>query len=124
MALSDFFRINFPYGIARDPEIGWYAFNREYMPLGWHKKDHSVFNATKLEEIRKIGSNYKGLTEKLLLELADGPNNIDRDEQGKITRIWFSVMVAIPIMIQKTGNHTLRKSKNLESLKLIELLNR
>ena len=118
MALSDFFRINFPYGIARDSEIGWYAFNREYMPLGWHKKDHSVFNATKLEEIRKIGSNYKGLTEKLLLELADGPNNIDRDEQGKITRIWFYSDGSNPNNDSKNWEPYIRKIKKLGKLKV------
>jgi hypothetical protein len=32
MALSDFFRINMPYGLKRNPSDEWFAFNREYMP--------------------------------------------------------------------------------------------
>ncbi|MBB5638260.1 hypothetical protein HDE68_004189 [Pedobacter cryoconitis] len=118
MALSDFFRINFPNAIARDPEIRWYAFNREYMPLGWHKKDHSVFNPTKLEEIRKIGSNYNSLTEKHLLVLADGPNSTDRDEHGKITRIWFYSDGSNPNIDSKNYEPYIKKIKKLGKLEV------
>ncbi|MCB0476726.1 MAG: hypothetical protein KDC84_01085 [Crocinitomicaceae bacterium] len=34
--LSDFFRINLPYGITRKEDGSWMAFNREYMPLGYN----------------------------------------------------------------------------------------
>lgn len=40
MPLSDFFRINLPYGIKRNSKNEWFAFNREYVPIGWNKKDH------------------------------------------------------------------------------------
>jgi len=34
--LSDFFRINLPYGIAKNENGEWMAFNREYLPLGYN----------------------------------------------------------------------------------------
>ena len=34
MALSNFFKINLPYGIKRNENGQWTAFNREYKPLG------------------------------------------------------------------------------------------
>ncbi len=37
--LSDFFRINLPYGISRTDDNEWFAFNREYLPLGWNDSD-------------------------------------------------------------------------------------
>jgi hypothetical protein len=36
MALTDFFRINLPYGIQKNDVGEWSAFNREYKPLGWN----------------------------------------------------------------------------------------
>lgn len=41
MALTDFFRINLPYGIVRDSKGRWSAFNREYLPLGWNEREDS-----------------------------------------------------------------------------------
>lgn len=35
MALSDFFRINLPYGLKRNEEGKWLVFNREYIPIGF-----------------------------------------------------------------------------------------
>lgn len=118
MALNDFFRINFPYGIARDAQGGWYAFNREYMPLGWHTKDQDVFNATMAEEVQKISCNYKGLTERLLLELSDGPDYVDRDDKGEISRIWFYGDGSNPNDDLKSWEPYLRKMKRLGKLKV------
>jgi hypothetical protein len=34
MALTDFFRINLPYGLKKKLDNKWFIFNREDMPLG------------------------------------------------------------------------------------------
>jgi hypothetical protein len=39
MPLTDFFRINLPYGLKRNDNDEWFCFNREYVPLGWNSKD-------------------------------------------------------------------------------------
>jgi len=39
MSLTDFFRINLPYGIHRNKNNEWSAFNREYLPLGWNNNE-------------------------------------------------------------------------------------
>ncbi|MFW0716216.1 hypothetical protein [Pedobacter sp. N23S346] len=118
MALTDFFRINFPYGIAFIPKMGWYAFNREYMPLGWHKKDHTAFNSSTVEEIQKISSFYKGLSEKLLHELADESDSIERDDSGEITRIWFYSDSNNPNNDLKNWEPYIKKIKKLAKLKV------
>mgnify|MGYP001099126045 CR=1 FL=1 len=118
MALTDFFRINFPYGIAFIPNQGWYAFNREYMPLGWHTKDHTAFDSSTNDEIQKISSFYKGVSEKFLLELADGSDSIERDDSGEITRIWFYSDGNNPNNDLKYWDHYIKKIKKLGKLKV------
>ena len=80
MALTDFFRINFPYGIQRNDTDEWFAFNREYMPLGTAKKTAVLSD----EDWKKlfVGVRYNGLTDKLLTEIAAGEPK--RDDTGKI----------------------------------------
>jgi len=86
--LSDFFRINLPYGIQRNADGGWCAFNREYMPLGFNIDHHSTATSVNHTEA-PIYTEYLRITESLLLSLADSPNSIDRDQNGNITRIWL-----------------------------------
>lgn len=86
--LNDFFRINMPYGVAKNENNEWVAFNREYLPLG--------FNDTNLKKRPgedyqgyPIYTKYKGLTEKLLIKLAWGEKGIIRNEKGEIKTIFF-----------------------------------
>lgn len=81
--LNTFFKINLPYGIKRNDNGEWMAFNREYIPIGFNKgkeSDNDQYN---------IYTSYKGLTEKLLIELADGGHHISRDSSGKINMVFF-----------------------------------
>ena len=89
--LSDFFRINLPYGISRNDQDEWMAFNREYMPLGFsttnYPKEHNADNPF---PNLPVHVKYKGLTEKVLTELATKADGaIKRDEDGKISKIWL-----------------------------------
>ncbi len=68
--LSDFFRINLPYGLERNANGEWMAFNREYLPLGFNTKDlRSDFFPEKEVEDSPYYTRYKGLTERVLLSL-------------------------------------------------------
>lgn len=82
--LSDFFRINMPYGIKKNDKGEWMAFNREYKPLG--------FNTTELvkEQDYPIHVKYRGLSDALLLKLAhtDG-HSVTHDIYGSIERIFL-----------------------------------
>lgn len=71
--------------MKRNEKGQWTAFNREYMPLGYNitEHNHSLFDSM------PIHTEYKGLTEKLLLELGGDEKSVRRDEQGKICQIWF-----------------------------------
>ena len=88
MALTDFFRINLPYGIARNEQGEWMAFNREYLPLG-HRDTKSKFDLNK-EEDHPAYTKYNGLTEAFLIKLAakDG-TAINRNDAGEIVKVWF-----------------------------------
>jgi hypothetical protein len=89
--LSDFFRINLPYGIARNDNGEWMAFNREYMPLGYNDmKYKKADNPNNSFLGLPIYTKYKNATENVLLKLAanDG-ESIKRDDKGKIKTVWF-----------------------------------
>lgn len=82
MALNNFFKINFPYGIKANKKGEWTAFNREYKPLG---------NKDSLKEVKDEDftyCKYKGLTETLLKKLADTPDSIVL-ENSKIVKVFF-----------------------------------
>jgi hypothetical protein len=86
--LSDFFRINLPYGIARNEKNEWMAFNREYMPLGFNDYNFKGQPGEDYTDM-PVYSKYKGLTEKFLLELAHSDNGIQRNEDGDIIKVFF-----------------------------------
>jgi hypothetical protein len=114
MALTDFFRINLPYGIERNDNNEWFAFNREYMPLGWHTKSFENFDEKQHE---LISQTYTGMTEALLLKLAN-PGSVDRDKNGKIYRIWFYNDRTNPMNDSKEWDVYLSKLKRIATLKV------
>ena len=89
--LSVFFRINLPYGISRTKNNEWFAFNREYLPLGWNDWDtKATFHIEERYDDLPIYTKFNRLTNKLLKELADNiETNIRYDDNGKIQTIWL-----------------------------------
>jgi len=79
--MSDFFRINLPYGIRikKDGQIA--AFNREYKPLGGSFSDDS--NSKLLYE------KYREITPEKINELAFDANSISVDTKDDSTTILF-----------------------------------
>lgn len=86
--LSDFFRINLPYGIAKNSKGEWMAFNREYMPIGFNNQDSKGDPGTSYADL-SIYTKYKGITEKLLTEISDNESDIHRDENGNIIKLFL-----------------------------------
>lgn len=86
--LNDFFRINLPYGIAKNENGEWMAFNREYMPLGYN---NHAFKGNPGESFLDIPiyTKYKRVTEKLLTELAHSENGIQRNEKKEIVKVFL-----------------------------------
>jgi len=86
---SDFFRINLPYGIEKTTEGEWFAFNRDYLPIGWNGDNEK----TKKEDLVKslpIYTKYKLITEKFLKELAwDDEDGILTNEKGEVVKVWL-----------------------------------
>lgn len=64
MALTDFFRINMPYGIVKNDKGEWLAFNREYVPIGWNDEQHKqdLTSSESFSDI-PIKTRYKNATE-------------------------------------------------------------
>lgn len=85
--LTDFFRINLPYGIKKNSKGEWAAFNREYQPLGFNKTSQTLPS----EEFDKlfVYTKYTGLTESLLLKIASEERFAKRDEKGKIQMVFL-----------------------------------
>lgn len=86
--LSNFFRINLPYGIAVNDKGEWMAFNREYMPLGYNSTTYKK-NPGKSYLEMPIYTKYKGLTEKFIIGLIDEPEQASRDENGEIRYVFL-----------------------------------
>lgn len=63
MALTNLFRINFPYGIMHTDNGKWCFFNREYLPLS--ETNYNIKDAG-LEHLENFSVSYKGLTFKKL----------------------------------------------------------
>lgn len=89
MPLSTFFAINLPYGIKRNEHNEWFAFNREYAPLGWNTHSATSIHSDGAFSENPIHTKYKGLTETKLLKIAGSENLVKRDEQGEITMIFL-----------------------------------
>nr|WP_169605363.1 hypothetical protein [Microscilla sp. PRE1] len=85
---GNFFRINLPYGIARNDQGEWMAFNREYMPLGYNDTSLKGDPGNSFQDL-PIYTSYKGLTEKVLTELAHSSDAIRRNENNEITTIFL-----------------------------------
>lgn len=107
--LPDFFRINLPYGLARNKKGEWMAFNREYMPLGFsdskYKRDGLPNESY---EEYPVYAKYKGLTERLLTILAEnaGEYSMRYDEKGDINMIFLYNGTTNPIkQVDKSGYH-------------------
>ena len=87
--LSDFFRINLPYGIAKNKNGNWMAFNREYKPLGFN---HPKWRGQPGEDYLDlpIYTNYGDIPEFVLLALAsENPAAVFRDKENNIINVFF-----------------------------------
>jgi hypothetical protein len=86
--MNTFFRINLPFGIRRNQKNEWAAFNREYLPIGYHNcKSMNVLDEITLATL-PIFSKYVGLTEQFLTELA-GSERVLRDDLGNIKTVYL-----------------------------------
>lgn len=121
--LNNVFRINFPYGMEKVNEV-WFFFNREYLPLGYHNQ-FKTFN-----DWGNYAVNYKGITEKFLIELADEKKDnggaVHKNEKGEITRIFFYNDTSNPTQNHNTKNKNkyfkqyFDKIKKISNLKIYE----
>ncbi|AZI38623.1 hypothetical protein [Epilithonimonas vandammei] len=82
MALDNFFKINFPYGIKSNGKGEWTAFNREYKPLGYTDSVKDVSD----KEFKYC--KYKNLTESVLKKLGDTDGAVEK-ENNKIVRVFL-----------------------------------
>jgi hypothetical protein len=89
MPLSDFFRINLPYGMEKNANNEWFAFNREYVPLGWNTKDSSFFNEMKTNGELPIHTKFKGLTDNAISKIITNPDRVQKNKAGEIVTVFF-----------------------------------
>lgn len=80
--LSDFFRINLPYGLKRNENGEWMAFNSEYKPIG--------FNENSDAGSLPVYNGYKGLTNGLIRQITEyNESSVNLDEEGNIKCFWL-----------------------------------
>lgn len=86
--LSDFFRINMPYGMAKNADGDWMVFNRAYTPIGFNDPQPEASPIEAFSNL-PVYSQYKGITDKLLNELEYSDTAIHRNEKGEIVKIYL-----------------------------------
>jgi hypothetical protein len=117
MALTDFFRINMPYGLQRNEHGEWTAFNREYQPLGYTKKAIEDIRKPSLREELPIFTKYKGLSETRLKKIISlTGEHFTTDQNGKINRVWLYKDVNNP------ADHGAHWPSYVEKLKILAKL--
>lgn len=84
--LGDFFRITMPYGLEEVETGVWYAFNREYMPVGFN--NYSLKSKSPFKEY-PIHTKYK-LTNSLIkkIEAFEG-SSLQVGEKSKLRTLFF-----------------------------------
>lgn len=126
--LCDFFRINLPYGLFRNDRGEWMAFNREYQPLGYSKREYGYDNEcheekSKSFEILPIYAKYRGMTDRFLLELVGDEKFVKRDEKGKICQVFFYNDETNPMKCKNSSLHWesyWRKMEKISKLMVIK----
>ena len=91
MALNDFFRINLPYGIQHNEDGSWYAFNREYVPIGFGEQIFA-FQLNKKKQFPEIpiDVHYKEFDTLLLNDLLKFKGTaVHLNNDGSIDKIFL-----------------------------------
>jgi hypothetical protein len=119
--LNNFFRINLPYGIAKNENGEWMAFNREYMPLGFNNINSKGLPGSSYQDL-PVYTKYEKITEKFLLEIADSEYEIHHNEKGEIIKVFLYDDGTNPINQPKEKKHLwdsyFDKLKKLSRLKI------
>ena len=90
MSLTDFFRVNLPYGMKKTATDEWIVFNREFIPIGWNKDDRfSVLHDHNNYNDIPIKTKYKSLTDERIEEIIKDKKAIRRNEKNEIIQISF-----------------------------------
>ena len=118
MGLSNFFRINMPYGLKRNKKGEWFAFNREYLPIGWNSLKHqkSIFLDNVYSD-NPIYTKYTGLTEAKLRALGHDKDAVRLDPKEKIDQVFFYNDRTNPSSRPEYWNDYFEKLKILGKLK-------
>lgn len=114
MALTDFFRINMPYGMESNEKGEWMFFNRDYKPIGFNTSDFIDYHKY------PVFTKYKALTENKLISLSHqiDKKGIQKDEKGKIYKVYFYNDSTNPMIYPKCWDAYLKKIKMLSKLKI------
>ncbi|MBR8534412.1 hypothetical protein KDU71_02485 [Carboxylicivirga sediminis] len=126
--LSDFFRINLPYGLYKNKNGQWMAFNREYLPLGFNDSHTNLRDSLGVLDSQPfnqlpIHTAYKGLTEKIIENIAQV---IDRKENGEIWRFFLYNDETNPMNnkpSKKRDNYFIEYFKKIERLSKLKIKN-
>ncbi len=82
--LSDYFRVNLPYGMVKR-NGRWMLFNRENLPIGFLQEEPLVD-----KERLPIHGTYFELSDKFIMELTGYvASDVERDQRGNICRFWL-----------------------------------
>lgn len=119
MPLEDFFEINFPYCLKKDYDGNWMCLNREYQPLGFHRK--VTIQAPFDQECSDLPmkTKYMGLGEKTLTEVAYGSEGIRMNNAGEIVTVFLYHGATRPTKSKRSWDDYYSRLRKLASLQKV-----
>ncbi len=75
--------------MKKNSDGSWFAFNREYMPLGWNNESNKESIHSERPFNSEIHTFYSGLTDKRIKDAIVYEELISRDEDGNIKSFHF-----------------------------------
>ncbi|MFZ4402080.1 MAG: hypothetical protein ACOYO1_18770 [Bacteroidales bacterium] len=117
--LSDFFRINLPYGIVKCNDNKWMAINYENLPIGFNSEELKS-QPGKGHFDYPIYTKYKDVTEEFLIDLSFDEYTIHRNEAGEIDEVFLYKANSIPLNPEEMDlflDNYFEKLKKLSKLK-------
>lgn len=95
--MTEFFRINMPYGMYRDENGRWMVFNREYLPLGY--TEGTGVPSGDFSHL-PIWTKYRGgdLTKYIESFMAGEPHLIFRNEKSEINKFILYDNLSKPVL--------------------------
>lgn len=119
--LIDFFRINLPYGIAKNDNGEWMAFNREYRPIGFNESSHKGLPGKDYQNLN-VYTKYKPFNKKSLEKLESMGASFHKNGKDEVYKIFLYTDGTNPVNVSSIKLQEQLWNEYFEKIKLLSKL--